>query len=36
VDPSKAENALGWKAQTHVPRLAEIMVDAELAALSAG
>jgi GDPmannose 4,6-dehydratase len=29
-DASKAENVLGWKAETLVPRLAEIMVDAEL------
>jgi len=29
-DASKAEKALGWKAETLVPRLAEIMVDAEL------
>jgi len=35
-DPSKAENTLGWKAQTHAPRLAEIMVDAELKDLGAG
>jgi GDPmannose 4,6-dehydratase len=29
-DASKAENLLGWKAETMMPRLAEIMVDAEL------
>jgi len=29
-DASKAENTLGWKAETLVPRLAEIMVEAEL------
>jgi GDPmannose 4,6-dehydratase len=31
-DPSKAEFDLGWKAETLVPRLAEIMVDSELQA----
>ena len=34
-DASKAENVLGWKAETLVPRLAEIMVDAELQAHTA-
>ena len=34
-DASKAENVLGWKAETLVPRLAEIMVDAELQAHAA-
>jgi GDPmannose 4,6-dehydratase len=34
-DPSKAADVLGWKAETLVPRLAEIMVDAELEALGA-
>ena len=29
-DPTKAREVLGWKAETLVPRLAEIMVDAEL------
>lgn len=33
-DPSKAENALGWKAKTHWKELAELMVDADIAALS--
>ncbi len=32
-DPSKAEKALGWKAKTHWKELAEIMVDADIAAL---
>jgi GDPmannose 4,6-dehydratase len=31
-DASRAKNALSWKAETMAPRLAEIMVDAELAA----
>ncbi len=34
-DPSKAADVLGWKAETLVPRLAEIMVDAELEGLGA-
>jgi GDPmannose 4,6-dehydratase len=29
-DASKAESVLGWKAQTHAPRLAQLMVDADL------
>lgn len=33
-DPSKAERLLGWTARTHVPQLAKIMVDADIAALS--
>jgi GDPmannose 4,6-dehydratase len=33
-DPSKAEKALGWKAKTHWKELAELMVDADIAALS--
>ena len=32
-DPSKAEKALGWKAKTHWKELAELMVDADIAAL---
>ena len=32
-DPSKVERALGWKAKTHWKELAEIMVDADIAAL---
>ena len=32
-DPSKVEKALGWKAKTHWKELAELMVDAEIAAL---
>jgi len=32
-DPSKAEKALGWKAATHWKALAELMVDADIAAL---
>jgi GDPmannose 4,6-dehydratase len=35
-DPTKAEKLLDWKAETLAPRLAEIMVDAELKALGAG
>lgn len=35
-DATKAEDALGWKAETLVPRLAEIMVDAEVRVLAAG
>jgi GDPmannose 4,6-dehydratase len=31
-DPSKAEKALGWKAKTHWKELAELMVDADIAA----
>ena len=34
-DPSKAEKALGWKATTHWKELAELMVDADIAALKA-
>jgi GDPmannose 4,6-dehydratase len=33
-DASKADDKLGWKAETLMPRLAEIMVDAELLAHS--
>ncbi|MET0188806.1 MAG: GDP-mannose 4,6-dehydratase [Pseudonocardia sediminis] len=33
-DPSKAHDRLDWKAETMPPRLAEIMVDAEIAALA--
>jgi GDPmannose 4,6-dehydratase len=33
-DPSKAEKALGWKAKTHWKELAQLMVDADIAALS--
>jgi GDPmannose 4,6-dehydratase len=29
-DPSKAESALGWKAQTHAPELARLMVEADV------
>ncbi len=32
-DASKAERVLGWKAKVHTPRLAEIMVDADIAEL---
>jgi GDPmannose 4,6-dehydratase len=32
-DPSKAHNALGWKATTHWKELAELMVDADIAAI---
>jgi GDPmannose 4,6-dehydratase len=35
-DPTKAEKLLDWKAETLAPRLAEIMVDAELKVLGAG
>jgi GDPmannose 4,6-dehydratase len=31
-DPSKAERELGWRAQTKLPQLAELMVQADLAA----
>ena len=34
-DATKAEKLLGWKAETLAPRLAEIMVDAELTVLDA-
>ena len=34
-DPSKAGKALGWKAATHWKELAELMVDADIAALQA-
>jgi GDPmannose 4,6-dehydratase len=34
-DPSKAEKALGWKATTQWKELAELMVDADIAALKA-
>jgi GDPmannose 4,6-dehydratase len=30
-DPSKAETTLGWKAKTHTPELARLMVDADIA-----
>jgi GDPmannose 4,6-dehydratase len=33
-DASKAQVELGWKAQVHVPELVQIMVDADLAALT--
>jgi len=33
-DASKATTELGWKAQVHVPELVQIMVDADLAALT--
>ena len=33
-DPSKIKNDLGWIAKTHWKELAEIMVDADLAAKS--
>ena len=33
-DPSKVEKALGWKAKTHWKELAQLMVDADIAALS--
>jgi GDPmannose 4,6-dehydratase len=33
-DPSKIENNLSWKARTHWKELAEIMVDADVAARS--
>jgi GDPmannose 4,6-dehydratase len=32
-DPSKAHKALGWKATTHWKELAELMVDADIAAI---
>jgi len=32
-DPTKAAELLGWKAQTHAPELARLMVDADVAAL---
>ena len=32
-DPSKVQDRLGWKAQTMVPELARLMVDADLASL---
>ena len=32
-DPSKAESVLGWKAETTLPRLAQIMVQSDLQAL---
>ena len=35
-DPSKAADVLAWKAETLVPQLAQIMVDAELKELGAG
>jgi len=35
-DSTKAEKLLGWKAETMAPRLAEIMVDAEMRELGAG
>jgi GDPmannose 4,6-dehydratase len=35
-DSTKAEKLLGWKAETMAPRLAEIMVDAEMRDLGAG
>jgi GDPmannose 4,6-dehydratase len=34
-DASKAHRLLGWKAQTHAPDLARLMVDADVAALGA-
>jgi len=34
-DPSKVEKVLGWKATTHWKELAELMVDADIAALQA-
>jgi GDPmannose 4,6-dehydratase len=34
-DPSKAQEKLGWKAQTMVPELARLMVDADASALNA-
>jgi GDPmannose 4,6-dehydratase len=33
-DPSKAEQAFGWKAKTHWKELAELMVDADIEALA--
>jgi GDPmannose 4,6-dehydratase len=33
-DASRATTELGWKAQVHVPELVQIMVDADLAALT--
>jgi GDPmannose 4,6-dehydratase len=33
-DPSKAENAFGWKAKTHWKELAHLMVDADIEALA--
>ena len=33
-DPSKAEKVLGWKPTTYAPQLAQLMVDADVAALA--
>ena len=33
-DATKAHDQLGWKAQTHTPQLARLMVDADIAAAS--
>ena len=33
-DPSKAKNELGWSAKTHWEPLAQLMVDADLEAIS--
>jgi GDPmannose 4,6-dehydratase len=33
-DPSKVEKALNWSAKTHWKELAELMVDADIAALN--
>ena len=33
-DPAKAESLLGWKAETHAPELARLMVDADAASLT--
>jgi len=35
ADPTKAQDVLGWKAQTHADPLARLMVDADIAALEA-
>jgi GDPmannose 4,6-dehydratase len=32
-DPSRVQEKLGWKAQTHVPELARLMVEADIAGL---
>lgn len=35
-DPTKAENLLGWKPRILTPRLAQIMVDADIASIEQG
>jgi GDPmannose 4,6-dehydratase len=36
ADPSKAQELLGWKAETHADALARLMVEADVAQLEAG